>query len=72
VTFALENVMLGPATTLVQTVLPHLPPASFGFCYDSAHDQIDGPWLHAAQKDPRAFLQHAYERACWVKELFGR
>lgn len=131
VTFALENVMPGPATTLVQMVLPHLPPESFGFCYDSAHDQIDGPrpfdlldalqdrvvavhlsdrirafedhvspgdgfinWpeltarlratsfsgpllfevmtLHAAQKEPRAFLRHAYERACWVKELFGR
>lgn len=131
VIFALENVMPGPATTLLQTVLPNLPPESFGFCYDSAHDQIDGPrpfdlldalkdrvvavhlsdrvrafedhvppgdgfinWpeltahlratsfsgpllfevmtSHAAQKEPRAFLSHACQRACWVKALTSR
>jgi sugar phosphate isomerase/epimerase len=131
VTFALENVMPGPASAVVQTALAQLPPESFGFCYDSAHDQIDGPrpfdllddlkgrvmavhlsdrvrafedhvppgdgfidwpalaahlrvtpfagpWLfevmtlHAANKEPRAFLAHAAERAGWVQALIGR
>lgn len=43
VVFALENVMPGPATDLVRRALPELPRRRFGFCYDSAHDQIDGP-----------------------------
>lgn len=40
---ALENVMPGPATDLVRMALPELDSHFFGFCYDSAHDQIDGP-----------------------------
>ncbi len=40
---ALENVMPGPATDLVRLAMPRLDPRWFGFCYDSAHDQIDGP-----------------------------
>lgn len=43
VVLALENVMPGPATDLVRSVLPELDPRWFGLCYDSAHDQIDGP-----------------------------
>ena len=43
VVFALENVLPGPATDLVRQALPHLNPRHFGFCYDSAHDQIGGP-----------------------------
>jgi sugar phosphate isomerase/epimerase len=40
---ALENVMPGPATDLVRLALAELDSRCFGFCYDSAHDQIDGP-----------------------------
>jgi sugar phosphate isomerase/epimerase len=40
---ALENVLPGPATQLVKTALDTLDPTCFGFCYDSAHDQIGGP-----------------------------
>ncbi len=40
---ALENVMPGPATELVRLALQHLDSQYFGFCYDSAHDQIGGP-----------------------------
>jgi len=43
VVFALENVMPGPATDLVRLALQRLDPAVFGLCYDSSHDQIDGP-----------------------------
>ena len=40
---ALENVMPGPATTLVELALAELDPDYSGLCYDSSHDQIDGP-----------------------------
>ena len=40
---ALENVLPGPATDLIRQALPRLDPERFGFCYDSAHDQIGGP-----------------------------
>ena len=43
VKFALENVMPGHADSLLQRALSRLNPAHFGFCYDSSHDQIDGP-----------------------------
>jgi sugar phosphate isomerase/epimerase len=43
IVFALENVMPGPATDLVRKTLPELDAARFGLCYDSSHDQIDGP-----------------------------
>jgi sugar phosphate isomerase/epimerase len=43
VRFALENVMPGPATAVVRRALHALEPALFGLCYDSSHDQIDGP-----------------------------
>jgi sugar phosphate isomerase/epimerase len=43
VRLALENVMPGPATDLVRRALFDLDPAAFGLCYDSSHDQIDGP-----------------------------
>lgn len=42
-TVALENLCPGPATDVVRQLLPDLDPAVFGFCYDSSHDQIDGP-----------------------------
>jgi len=41
--FALENVCPGPATKLVTEALQQLELQFFGFCYDSSHDQIDGP-----------------------------
>lgn len=43
IVLALENVMPGPATDLVRLALPEQDPHCFAFCYDSAHDQIDGP-----------------------------
>jgi sugar phosphate isomerase/epimerase len=43
VVLALENVAPGPATELVRMALEDLDPRVFGFCYDSAHDQIGGP-----------------------------
>lgn len=43
VVLALENVMPGPATDLVRLALQRLDSQYFGFCYDSAHDQIGGP-----------------------------
>jgi sugar phosphate isomerase/epimerase len=43
IAFALENVMPGPATDLVRRALQDLDPAVFGLCFDSSHDQIDGP-----------------------------
>lgn len=41
--FALENVMPGIATDLVTNVLTEANPEYIGFCYDSSHDQVDGP-----------------------------
>jgi sugar phosphate isomerase/epimerase len=43
ITLALENVMPGPATDLVRKALAYLDDNVFGLCYDSSHDQIDGP-----------------------------
>lgn len=43
VVFALENVLPGPATELVELALAQLSPHYFGFCYDSSYDQIGGP-----------------------------
>lgn len=43
ITFAVENVMPGPATNLVKDILREVDGSNFGLCYDSAHDQIDGP-----------------------------
>lgn len=43
VSFALENVMPGPATDIVPQALEKLNPKYFGFCYDASHDQIGGP-----------------------------
>jgi len=43
ISFAIENVLPGPATELSLTAMSQLDPACFGFCYDSSHDQIDGP-----------------------------
>ncbi len=40
---ALENVMPGHATELIELSLSNLDPDYFGLCYDSSHDQIDGP-----------------------------
>ena len=40
---AIENVMPGPATDLATLALAELDSTTFGLCYDSAHDQIDGP-----------------------------
>jgi len=43
VRLAIENVLPGPATELARRALHRLDPARFGLCYDSSHDQIDGP-----------------------------
>ena len=41
--FALENVLPGVATDFMEEMLAEADPKYFGFCYDSSHDQIDGP-----------------------------
>ena len=43
ITFALENLIPGPATELVRKTLLELDSKYIGFCYDSSHDQIKGP-----------------------------
>jgi sugar phosphate isomerase/epimerase len=43
IVFAIENVLPGPPTELVREALGELDPQYFGLCYDSSHDQIDGP-----------------------------
>lgn len=43
VRFALENMCPGPASTLVAELVKDAGPACIGFCYDSSHDQVDGP-----------------------------
>lgn len=43
VTFAFENVLPGIATDLTEFALNNSNTDCFGFCYDSSHDQIDGP-----------------------------
>lgn len=43
ITFALENVLPGPATELIRRVLLEFDSKYIGFCYDSSHDQVDGP-----------------------------
>jgi len=43
VRLALENVLPGHATDLVERALEMLDVDWFGFCYDSSHDQIGGP-----------------------------
>lgn len=40
---AIENVMPGPGTELTVQALKKTDPNYFGFCYDSSHEQIDGP-----------------------------
>lgn len=43
VSFAFENVLPGVATDLTEFAVNNSNPEYFGFCYDSSHDQIDGP-----------------------------
>lgn len=43
VVFALENLHPDSATEVLRIALPKLDKRYFGFCYDSSHDQIDGP-----------------------------
>lgn len=43
VAFAFENVLPGAATDLTEFAVNNSDPEYFGFCYDSSHDQIDGP-----------------------------
>lgn len=41
--FAFENVMPGKPTMLCEQMIELGNPRYIGFCYDSSHDQIDGP-----------------------------
>lgn len=43
VVFAFENVLPGAATDLTEFAVNNSDPKYFGFCYDSSHDQIEGP-----------------------------
>lgn len=56
VKFALENVMPGPGTELVKSALIQTNSPSIGFCYDSSHDQIEGPKKFDLLDDLRDFL----------------
>lgn len=40
---ALENLCPGKATTVLEQLLEATDPNHIGFCYDSSHDQVDGP-----------------------------
>ncbi len=40
---AVENMHPDNATEVLRRGLPQLDPEVFGFCYDSSHDQVDGP-----------------------------
>lgn len=65
---ALENLCPGPATEIVEELLKIANPEWIGFCYDSSHDQIDGPRpmeLLKRQKD-RLFAVHISDR---IKEF---
>lgn len=59
VMLALENVLPGPATDLIRHAVPRLDGRYFGFCYDSAHDQIGGP-------HPFTLLEELRERVLTV------
>lgn len=66
--FALENLHPGAATEVVKIVLPQLNRKYFGLCYDSSHDQVDGPRdfdLFESFKD-RIFAIHLSDR---IKEF---
>ena len=41
--FAIENLHPENATEVLKRGLPQLDKDNFGFCYDSSHDQVDGP-----------------------------
>lgn len=43
VSFAFENVLPGVATDLTEFAVNNSDSKHFGFCYDSSHNQIDGP-----------------------------
>lgn len=43
VQFALENILPGVATDLMEEIINEANPDYFGFCFDSSHDQIGGP-----------------------------
>jgi sugar phosphate isomerase/epimerase len=43
VRFALENMAPGSASHLVKKIVEEAAPTRIGFCYDSSHDQVDGP-----------------------------
>ncbi|MDA3839264.1 MAG: sugar phosphate isomerase/epimerase [Candidatus Delongbacteria bacterium] len=62
--FALENVHPGSATVVLRRVLPELNEKYFGFCYDSSHDQIDGPvpFKLLEQFGDRIFAVHMSDR----------
>jgi len=53
VRIALENLMPGPTTRVLEAALDELDPGVFGFCFDSAHDQIDGPQAARPAESPR-------------------
>jgi sugar phosphate isomerase/epimerase len=64
VRFALENMAPGPASTLIARALEDADPAHIGFCYDSSHDQVDGPRSFALLEElkPRLMAVHLSDR----------
>lgn len=68
VKFAFENLMPGITTDLTRFVLDVTDQNIFGFCYDSSHDQIDGPNSFDLLMDykERLFTVHISDR---IKEF---
>jgi len=66
--FALENLHPASATDVVRKVLPELDKNYFGFCYDSSHEQVDGPrsFELLEQFKNRIFAVHISDR---IKEF---
>lgn len=56
VTFALENVMPGPATELVKQAVILTNSKHIGFCYDSSHDRLGGPKPFALVEEMKSHL----------------
>lgn len=65
VRFAFENVLPGVPTELAVFALENSDPNRFGFCYDSAHDQIDGPrgFTLLDRVAPRLIAVHISDRS---------
>ena len=65
VRIAVENVMPGVATDLVAFVLSEVNSKNVGFCYDSSHEQVDGPREYSLVRQfaDRLYAVHISDRS---------